>query len=223
MDLKKKITSCITLHGCTLPRTRGFLPVQAHILIWGWCPPSLPIWKVLHPMSSNNRNVYFTMSDHHRWMHSSWSTKRKRKTSLHFQEVEKIKCHIMRRDRGNLLCVGWALCLKHHLISHITIMLLAVLISRRRTLLSTPVWDVFARLFCLKSNRRAGEERTLLFYCEHERNLCFSCVALDFFFSRHNFKSNIWSNYRCTARGQKQINSVKRILNENIWVYVSER
>lgn len=165
------------------------------------------------------------MSDHHRWIHSSWSTKRKRKTSLHFQEVEKIKCHIMRRDRGNLLCVGWALCLKHHLISHITIMLLAVLISRRRTLLSTPVWDVFARLFCLKSSRRAGEEHTLLFYCEHEtRGICvFPALRWIFFSVVTTFQSNIWSNYRCTARGQKQINSVKRILNENIWVYVSER
>lgn len=135
-------------------------------------------------MSSNNRNVYSTTSDHHRWMHSSWSAKRKRKTSLHFQEVEKIKCHIMRRDRGNLLRVGRALCLKHHLISHITIMLLAVLISRRRTLLSTPVWDVFARLFCLKSSRRAGEEHTLLFYCEHEtRGICVFPALRWIFFS----------------------------------------
>lgn len=118
------------------------------------------IWSV----SSNNRNVYSTKSDHHHWMHSSWSTKRKWRTSLHFQEVEKIKCHIMQRDRGNLLRLERASCLKHHLISRITIMLLAVLIRRWRTLLSTPVWDVFTRLFCLKSSRRAGEEPTLSFY-----------------------------------------------------------
>lgn len=70
--------------------------------------------------------------------------------------------------QGESAACGPSVVFEHHLISHITIMLLAVLISRRRTLLSTPVWDVFARLFCLKSSRRAGEEHTLLFYCEHE-------------------------------------------------------
>lgn len=76
-----------------------------------------------------------------------------------------------------------------------------VLISRWRTLLSMPVWDVFTRLFCLKSSHRAAEEHTLSFYCEYEmRGICVF-VKLHGIFP-DNFKSNIWSNYRCVAGGR---------------------
>lgn len=47
-------------------------------------------------------------------------------------------------------------------------MLLAVLISRRRTLLSAPVWDCSTRLLCSKSRRCAAGEHTLALFSELE-------------------------------------------------------
>lgn len=47
-------------------------------------------------------------------------------------------------------------------------MLLAVLISRRRTLLSAPVWDGSTRFLGFKSSRSAAGEHTLSLFSELE-------------------------------------------------------
>lgn len=80
---------------------------------------------------------------------------------------------------GRVVRLEWASRLKHLLICRVTIMLLAVLISCRRTLLSMPVWNVSTRLFC----HRAAEE--------HLGGVCPLSFLARICFRCHNFKHSV--------------------------------